>query len=394
MRRFIQIEPIIIISFIFLIACKDETNIEQDRIEIQTEAQIQDRINVPESDSIVEIGDGLKASPSGTKFKLYYRAGVKSPKIKNVSLRATHISMNGNYAFVSYNHEGDTYLGGLDVIDLSNPKKPNLISSAIFYDTDVSGLYFDPVSTKLYMATATEDESFEAPSVLEELVLNNNIPTTTSRRVSVPSYVATDVKTVDDKVFVTSGDAGGLSILLQTDLSEVQYFDIEDARAVEYTTDYIIVMQGSPARLRYYDRNDYSFLGAFTYDGANIAEAKSAFCVENDKVFIGGGDKGVIISDIFSNNVVETIPIPDVPGVDQDKIQSNSVTIEDGLIFIANGEAGVHVAEFDYTNNTATLLGRTQFGQKESANFVLVKDDWFFMARGKAGFRIVQVQYD
>lgn len=385
---------VILLSFLVFSSCQKEeleTNTTE-RITILSETEIQDRITHIETDSIIEVGDNTK-SAAHKKFKLKHIADVKSPKLKNVSLRATHISMNGDYAFVSYNHEGPTYLGGLDVIDLKNPKKPKLVSSAIFEDTDVSTVFFDPGTSKLYLATATSDETYSSPSVLEEVILNgNNEPTQVSSRVDVPSYVATDAKVMDNKVLITSGNTGGLSILNQEDLSEIKFMDLEDARAVEYTSSYIIVMQGTPARLNYYHRNDLRLLGSFAFDGATIPEAKSAFCIENSKVYMGAGDKGVIISDIFSDNVVETIPPPEESGVDQEGIQSNSVTIENGLIFIANGEAGVHVAEYDYNSNTATVLGRTQFGKKESANYVVVKNKWLFIARGAWGIQIVQVE--
>ncbi len=347
---------------------------------------------------------GLRKGQSrvlGAPFKLKLRAEVSPPISGGTPLQATHVVLNGNYAYVSYNVQGNTYLGGVDVFDVTQKNNPLLISQAIFQTTDISALWYD--SGKLYLAEATSDTGFAYPAVLEEITLNANKLTLTSRRVSVPSYVATDVKVTGGKIFVASGSGGvgtgGLSILDQTTLQPVVSSDLFlDARAVDIYGSSIVAMQGTPARLRKYLVATNAFQTSYTVGGATIAESKSTLTVLFDRALVAVGDGGMKVVNLQTGALTDSVARASVAGLTPDKTVTNAVSVSNDLVFLANGEAGVYVVQSAVNLETTatgatnlTLLGKMQFGTAESANFVASKSGIMFIATGLGGLKIVEI---
>ncbi len=339
-------------------------------------------------------------------FNLKLRAEVSPPVSGGTSLQATHVTLDGNYAYVSYNLQGNTYLGGVDVFDVTNKKMPLLISQAIFQTTDVSALWYD--SGKLYLAEATSDTGFyyggmPVTAVLEEITLSNRRLTLTSRRVAVPSFVATDVKVISGKVYVTSGSGGagtgGLSILSQTTLLPIVSTDpFLDARAVDIYGSSIVAMQGTPARLRKYLVATNAFQASYTVGGANLAESKSTLTVLFDRALVAVGDGGMKVVNLQNGAITDSVARASVAGLTPDKTVTNAVSVNGDLVFLANGEAGVYVVQSAVNLETTatgatnlTLLGKMQFGSAQSANFVASKNSILFIATGLGGLKIVEI---
>ena len=355
---------------------------------------------------------GLKKGQSPARvaaFSLRLRAQVSPPVSGGTTLQATHVAMDGNYAYVSYNVQGNTYLGGVDVFDISDKRRPRLISQAIFRTTDVSALYYSNITgpDKLYLAEATSDTGFyyagiPVTAVLEEITLSNRRLTLTSRRVGVKSFAATDVKVTGGKVFVTSGSVGGLTILSQTTLQEVSpngFNGFDDARAVDiYGASSIVAMQGTPARLRKYDVVTNAFQTSYTVGGAMIAESKSTITVLFNRCLVAAGDGGTKVVDLQTGTVTDALPRAIVTGIDSSLTVTNAVSVNNKLVFLANGEAGVYVVQsaVDLETTAAgatnlTLLGKMQFGSAQSANFVASKNSLLFIATGLGGLKIVEI---
>jgi len=376
---------------IIISSCRKD-DIKEERITIYEEAEIQHRITYDDEDSIIGITEDGKMLKDDIAWELKYKGKVKSPKFDNESLQATHIAIVDDYAYVSYNYQGEPHIGAYDIVDISDPDKAKLVTSVVFSDTDVSTVYYDEIEKKVYLATARDSDEPNQNSVIEIMEVDGAEVSTETDLIVVPGYAATDAKTKDDKIFALSGNNAGMNIYNQATLGLISYFPIEDARAVEFSNNYIIVMQGTPARLQYYNRSDLTLIESFTYDGANTIEAKSSFYIYNDEyILMGAGDKGVIITNLETGGITDQIALPDTLG-SHEGVESNSVAVENNIIFIANGEAGTSLAEFHPEDGTATWLGRTNFQAKESANFVVAKNDWIFIARGAGGFHILQMR--
>src|SRR2546423_3401334 len=105
-------------------------------------------------------------------FSIKLKAEVAPPSIGGQMLQATSVAIVGNLAVVSYNMVGNPYLGGIDVIDISNKNHPVLTSEALFQNTDVSAVTTSGVN--VYLAEATGDTGFAAPAVAEIVTLVGN----------------------------------------------------------------------------------------------------------------------------------------------------------------------------------------------------------------------------
>ncbi len=124
--------------------------------------------------------------------------------------------------------------------------------------------------------------------------------------------------------------------------------------------------------------------------------------VVGGKAFIAAGTGGVQILSVTTGAVVGTVPLPDAAalGLDPSVVVTNAVAVDDDLLFISNGEAGVYVAQgsqpFDQTGSEQqqqiTLLGQLQFDNLQSVNHVAFKNNYLIIASGLGGLKTVEVQ--
>ena len=363
-----------------------------------------DRIKTyPDKDVPIDTTLGTIASfgKRTAKFKLKLRAEVIPPVSGGVTLQATHIAISGNYAYVSYNVRGATYLGGVDVFNISIKNNPALVSEAIFLNSDVSSVSYS--NGKIYLAEATSDTGFAYPAAVEEITLVNNLLSLASRRVGVTSYVATDARASGTKLYVTSGSGGpatgGLAVLDTATLSIVYSDPFLDARALEFYGTSAVVLQGTPARFRTYSSAP-AFMTSYNVGGATIPESKSTINIVLDRAFVGAGDAGAKVVNLNSGVVIDSIGRVTVAGLDPSLTVTNSVSVNKDILLLANGEAGVYVAQADIDMEATStvsphlvLLGAMQFGTAESANFVASSNDVIFVATGLGGLKILEVQY-
>jgi hypothetical protein len=343
----------------------------------------------------IEPDDGGRGSREGANFQLILRAEVDPPEYGGTTLRASHVKIKDNYAYVSYNVEGDQFLGGLDVFDVSDIEHPVLVSQSILPYTDVSGV--DYADGKLYLAEQTDinvDTEFESGAVLEVIEVNNGLLSFSSVLKDLPSFGATAVSVENGKAYVTTGNGadGGLFVL-DTDTLGLEFNNnFDHARSSAINSDYLVVMQGTPARLKVYSLIDNSLYAEYPLDGANYDESKSDIeLVEND-AYIALGDGGMIIMDIITGDTKVQFDRPITPpgGVDSDYV-TNAISVSDQhLTFVANGGAGITVGQWN-ASLEYEVLG--SIGFNSSANFVEGKDDVIFVASGLGGLKILQVDY-
>ncbi len=388
---------LLIISIMILAVSCDKNTVTNKRISINNNsADLSSRVKLFPDGTLVSINgiDGQKKSSfqsRGEDFVLMLRAEVDAPKIDSQTLRATHVTIYDNYAFVTYNMEGSDYKGGVDVFDISDISHPVILSEALFNDTDVSSVAFDNNNVYLAEATNVDLNNFQTPAVLERLGFENGLLTDDSERKDLPGYVSTDVTVDDNNIYVSTGNLGGLSILSKNPFELTDNLGIEDARAVVQKDDKIIVLQGTPARLQIYSKEG-NLLSSYSVGGANIPESKSSMDVIGDFAFVATGTEGMKIIDLNNGNVVAQIDAPTVPAGVTDPLDyvTNGVTINNDLMLIANGAAGVYVAQFDQSNpSDFSLIGSMDFDS--STNFVEGKNNIIFVATGFGGFKILEV---
>jgi hypothetical protein len=355
-----------------------------------------------------------KGNPASS-INIQVIANLESPVYKEEILQASHIRISDGYAYIGYNTQGPRYLGGIDIVDINPATDPKLISNVIFIDPetntgkDVSSIDIEPKGTGscnyVWIAGAEErNELLESPALVERFALNssNQFENSNNQRqfYDLKGFVGTDIRWFQDKIYVTSGTGGGLTVL-NNQMSELEYYSIENARSVDVNKNYLISLGGNPGHI-------YSpGLWDEVIGGAADPEAKSIvrlFYETHGTIFTKGikctgnyalaalGEDGL---KCFNLDVSHTVPVSSLPrptipddGNEWDYVTNGVSVSNGGWIYIANGSGGVDIAKTDL-NGKLTWLGNINLGS--SVNFVEASDNYVFAATGLGGLKILKV---
>jgi hypothetical protein len=300
-----------------------------------------------------------------------------------------------HYAYVTYNTQGPRYLGGVDIVDISSPYNPELVSSVVFINQETNkGKDVNSVDVKYSPSTQSNtflwitgaDETLDSAFVERyELNSSNQFDSVQSVNFSLKGYVGTDVRFYNDKVYVTSGTGGGLTIL-DNQMKEVSFMNIENARSVDVNKDFEIVLGGNPGHL--YNPGIWDK----EIGGATDPEAKSILRLYNKFALVALGQDGLKCYDVSSNmpTVISALPRPAVPeGESPLDYVTNGVSVSDnGWVYIANGAGGLDIAKID-SDGQLTWMGNVNL--EASVNFVEANANYVFVARGVLGLKILKV---
>ncbi len=399
-------------------ACYDQVvapDFETDgRISITNdEEELDARVSYPDESVPIE-GDvppaGIAASPARgpSSIDLTLQAEVLPPSVGGAVVQATSIwATSDSKAIVSYGMVGAQALGALDYfIQLTN-KTPKLKSSLTFLDSDVNAVFTD--GTAAYSAVASSDPSFAEPAVLERITLSGvNFTLEGNVRVPLASFVGTSTMSTGSQIYATSGDNGGVYAYDAGSLALLGEYALDDARWVAWDQDNgrVVVLQGTPGRLSVFAEGSFpggsmTLLNTFTFPGADVPESKSTVEIVGGKAFVAAGPEGVQVVCLDNGQIVASVPRPDPAslGLDPSVVVTNAVTVQNDLMFISNGEAGVYAAagaeSFETSDCDAvqniTVLGQLQFDNLQSANHVVYRNDLLFVAAGLGGVKVVEV---
>ncbi len=348
------------------------------------------------ADNAVMLRARMMQVPVSASFKL--QAVVASPVVNGQVLQASHVVIDGKYAFVSYMTQGEVSLGAVEVFDISKPDRPALVSQAVLPGTDVTAIATD--GKYVYLATSTDDTTFAERAVLERVALSHDRLTASSTRVGLPSYAATGVDIAGSEVYVTSGTGGprtgGLTILDSKTLAAVGADVLADARGVSAVDKkFIAVVQGTPARLRLYDAKSRAFVRSVALPGGGIPDSKSSVILDDDWGFVATGEGGMQVVDLARGTVGAALPGPTVAGVDPADAVTNAVSLSKDLVLTADGGAGVAVTYSDHgkkkSGETPSLVPLGRLALSGSANAIASDDETLFVANGTGGLQILEI---
>ncbi len=378
------------------------------------EAALSERLSYLEVEIPIDpVSPGLfgaaAAPPTPSTVSLTLVAELAPPTVDGRVVQATSISPPRRFTFaVSYNTKGNPFVGAVDYMINPFGVTPSLISSVAFSDSDVSAVGLD--DNWIYAAQATGANGYATPAAIERLTLApSGILLENNDRFDLTSFAATSVLTVGSQIYVTTGDNGHVYALDVSDMSLIGQFALEDARWVAHDADNgrIVVAQGTPGRIAVFQEGDFpggsmNLLNTFAFPGADVPESKSTVEIVGGKAFIAAGPAGVQVMCLDNGQIVGSVPRPDpvALGLDPSVVVTNAVTVDEDLMFISNGEAGVYVAagaaEFASTPcdapQTITVLGRLGFDNLQSVNHVDYEDKRLLIAAGLGGLKIVQIK--
>ncbi len=381
-------------------SCSDETTIysdPKDDVVLEGNQSVLDNSINFESSGVLDIFEFDKTTGKFSKnndgeagdYPLTLVAQVKSPSYNGTLLTASHVDVEGDYAYVSYNTAGATYLGGVDAINISDPNNPRVTGRLYYTNADINSLKYD--NGYVYIAGGFDSEksaTIDFNSFVGKISASNG-RFDLSGGITYgfqEGFNATDVKVMGDQLVVTSGKDGFISVYDKNAVETIQEAPFADLRAMAIQDNKIAILDGSQGVSLLDENLQATTEIAIDSDFGDFSKRTLAFY--NDNIIVSEGSKGAGVYDAGSGTLLEYIPILINPeGVDNSDVVTNAVAVNEGVVLMANGGAGLCLSE-DTGNNT-DLVGIIALDG--SVNYVESKGDYAFAASGKSGLQIIKM---
>ncbi len=398
--------PILTLALLALFfSCSDETTIYEEpnnneNLRVETSETVLENSILYDNAGVLDILDEAtvtgksnlsgKAEQAGD-YPLTLVAQVDVPSYQGgENLTASHVDVDGDYAYVSYNTVEDGYFGAVDIIRISDPTNPRVTSRLYYTNADINSIDYD--NGYVYLAGGVDSErsvtatanSFVAKIVVSNGRLDLNAGITYGFQ---EGYNATDVEVAGNNVIVTSGQEGFVRVYNKSDLTTVVEAPFLDLRSVAYNNANIAVLDASQG-ITIMDEglNKISDIAIDSDFGTNT---KRTIEFSGEHVVVAEGANGAGVYNASTGAFVEYVPILINPeSVDVSDIVTNAVAINEEVLLMANGGAGLCLSE-DQVNQDADLVGIIQL--EGSINYVATKGDYVFAASGKEGLQIIKL---
>jgi len=327
---------------------------------------------------------GKMAAAASTTFPLVQIAEVKPPVDANGrTLQASHVTVNGNYAYVSYIMRGDAYSGAIDVIDVSDPYKPKLVTSALIPNTDITSLTFSGSNLIIGAAKDVDKDPLltNNPAIAFNMELSSGLLTDKLKTNYLESRVTTDVAANTANYFAVTGDNGSLFKLSSSTKAVTGKVAVADLRSIALTSDKIVTLSGTKG-VNIYNQTTLALQKSFS-TSTDVSGAKRTMDIDGTKLFVSEGKNGLGVYDINSGSKLQTLGIPTAA---EDNV-TNAVSFNDGYAFVANGALGLNVYQ---SATQLNLLGSV--GIAGSSNYVKSSGNYIYVASGTGGLKIIKME--
>lgn len=329
---------------------------------------------------------GKTAEVGAGTFPMSLLAEVNPPVYEGKTLMATHVDVNDKYVYVSYNTQGEAYLGGVDVIDISSPNNPKLVIQAILPNVDISTVLYD--NGKLYIAGAIDADlnKVSAPAFTAQMPLQGGLLTNDYVLNSLAGYVGTGLAVADSKYYAVSGNGGVVAKLDKTTNLIETTIAVNDLRAMGRIDNKIVVLSGTDG-VKVYNAGTLKLESFFT-TSTDVAEAKRTIDFQGNNVLVSQGFSGLGIYNLVTGILQQSLEVPKAAvGVDQSDVVTNAVSVNGDYVYVANGAAGISVYKKN-TNGTLEVTGTIALSG--SSNYVKSVGDYIFVASGNGGLKIIK----
>lgn len=338
----------------------------------------------------------------------YYVAEIASPTFMGSDLSATHVVIADDKAYVTYNRQGNEYAGGIEVIDLSNPAFPAIISQELFEDADVNAVAADYdgnyAQRKIWMAIS----SFKKGAVMRQVILQNGLLSNQVTDVNLSksltggiSASANGIVRSSDYIYVTAGQSNGGTFQLSTDnlavLANEEYTHAKFpvVNGLNNGSKQVTLCTGENSQIHVYtvgeDRteNIFDITPIYHQNVDQPYDGKSTlFMDEGSNIcYVASGVNGLIAYDINSGAPVYTSSSSMLTTGN-----TNGIAKDDDYIYLANGADGLYIATLP-EGGSGEIIPVQIWDMNESgasANLVQTDGDWIFVAKGGGGLKILR----
>ncbi len=389
-------------ALVFIASCSDETTVysdPQDDILLENSEAVLDNSIAFDKSGVLDIyeEDGSTGKFSLTAkneqagdYPLTLVAQVKPPSFNGgENLTASHVYIEGDYAYVSYNTVEDGYVGGIDIINVSDPNRPRVTSRLYYVNADINSIIYE--NGYVYAVGGVNAEksvratsnSFVARIPASNGRMNIDAGITYGFQ---EGFNATDISLTSNSIIVSSGKDGFLTVYDKASLKTQNELAFPDLRSVVSNNGTIAVLDALKG-VSLLDKN-LNITKEIPIDSDFGDASKRTLDFSTDNIIVSEGSKGAGVYSAATGSLLEYIPIlinPD--GVASSDIVTNAVVLNENVMLMANGGAGLCLSETQA--NGTDLVGIIELDG--SINFVASKGDYAFAASGKEGLQIIKL---
>jgi len=397
-----KISPIAFMAMLLLTNCSDETTVfenPEENIQIETNQEKLDNSVLFDKAGVLDIYENPaisakrkaltgKAAPE-SDYPLTLVAQISPPTFTGgENLTATHVVIDGDYGFVSYNTVGPAYVGGVDVVNISDPNNPFVASRLYYSNADLNAIAYD--GAFIYVVGGVDAEQSvlaTANSFIAKVPFSGgSLDTANITYAFQEGFNATDVTVSGSRVFVTSGRDGFVVAYNSSDLTPITEAAFTDLRAVTTNGVDIAILDASSG-VNILDSN----LSVTQEIGINSdfgVDAKRTIDYSGENIIVSEGSKGAGIYNVVDGSFIEYVPILLSPeNAESTDIVTNGVAVNEDIMLMANGAAGLCLSEkLEGDQEAYGIIELTG-----SINSVASKGDYIFAASGRSGFQIIKL---
>ncbi|MCE2612230.1 hypothetical protein LVD13_04535 [Flavobacteriaceae bacterium D16] len=395
--------PLLLFAMLITVSCSDETTIfkedlqEDLRVE-NSEAILKNSVSF-NSSGVLDIyeGTGLNSKrvsaareEQAGDYPLNLVAQVSPPDDPSGNpLTASHVFVENDLAFVSYNTAGEVYYGGVDIIDIKDPANPRLTSRLLYLNADINAITFDNgfvfaaggVNAETSVTATSNSFVAKIPAPNGKFDISGGIQYGFQQ-----GFNANDLRISRDKLLVTSGKEGSLTIYNKTDLSIENEFPYFDLRSIALSSGKIALLDAGSG-IKILDPS-YQLIKEIPI-GTDLGQAtKKTIDFQGDRIIVSEAGQGAGVYSEATGTLLEYLPITINPeGLTQDERVTNAVVTNENVILMANGGAGLCLSE----EKDGGLQPYGVIELEGSINYVQSKGDYIIAASGREGLQIIKL---
>ena len=391
-------------SIAFFVSCNDETTVFVDELQENLVLEnnlvkLSGSINF-ENSGVLDIFEdeqntnkqfsAAKVDEAGD-YPITLVAQVSPPSFGGSTvLTASHVDVDGDYAYVSYNIAGEDYFGAIDIINVADPHNPVVTSRLIYLNSDINSLQYS--DGYLYAVGGLNKEaSLTATSSSFVTKIKINAGGTMDLSAGVlygyqPGDNSTDVHVDGKEVYVSSGKDGSVTIYDTKDFDVKKEELFSDLRSLAFSNNRVAVLDAGFGLRILDDKLNTKKEIAINSDFGAYTKRTVDFI--DDKIVVAEGSMGVGLYSYSSGTRLQYIPISiDPNNTATGDMVNNAVAFNKDIILMANGGAGLSLSED--RGPSARPYGVIQING--SVNYVESKGDYAFAASGAQGLQIIKL---
>ena len=353
----------------------------------------------------------LAASQFG--YDLRYVAKAPPVAIGGTEAQANDLAISGSKAFIAYNSAGEVFRGAIQILDISDKKRPEIVTEIHFSSMDINAVLLDR-NILLFGGAADPDvwgfRSFIGKIDVRKPAVRNIRPTISA----LSSYALTDIAAHGSYYYAAVGALNGGISILDTDLREVKFIPRGDIRSLDTWKNGIVALAGTTdtvedqAQLLFIRDLEVTASPAIADFGSDYARA-SVCSKGSSLIFLALSDAGLRVYDAADVSASTAFLTPAYtqtnPTVAQQGLlaTANSVSYDKNLLFCAHGEWGIRILDqpdpADLSGQYAadilgyfSLEGVTENGQNLSANCLAYTAQYAMIAAGAGGVYFIELR--